>query len=94
MNQWFQEFDKVSNWPIYTIDDRLATDYILRFESFAPGLQELSDMLEIEVILPDYKAKSGFRSDLRRLCARRGVGYGLPIRRHRRRTQSKHRVDG
>jgi len=65
MNQWFQEFDELSNWPSYTIDDRLVTDYMLRFESLSLGLYELSEFIGTEVSLPDYKAKSGIRSDFR-----------------------------
>ncbi len=55
----------LSNWGLYTISDRAAVDFILRYESLAQDLGVLSERLGLEVRMPDTKAKGDIRTDRR-----------------------------
>ena len=49
-----------SNWPIYTIDDRIVADIVLRYETLDRDLPELAGKIGVPTLdLP--RAKSGYR---------------------------------
>ena len=55
--------DLLSNWEIYTIDDRIAVDFVGRYESLGTDLEFLKNRLGLpgELILP--QAKGGYRQN-------------------------------
>ena len=53
---------RLSNWPIYTINDRVAVDHVIRFENLVEGLKEVGDRLGIGPIqIP--RTKGSHRDD-------------------------------
>ena len=54
----------LSSWPIYTIDDRLAVDHVMRFEDMASELERLQTRLGIGPIRM-VRAKASYRRDSR-----------------------------
>jgi hypothetical protein len=53
---------RLSNWPVYTIADKLAVDYVVRYEAMEEGLSEIGKMLGIGPI-ELVRAKGVHRSD-------------------------------
>ncbi len=58
---------ELSNWAIYTINDNVITDVMLRYESLASDLQQLSRRLALEhpLRLPEQRPKGQHRRDPR-----------------------------
>lgn len=58
---------RLSNWKHYTIDDQIAVDRVLFYESLSRDLEKLRQDLGIDgdISLPQKKAKGGFRKDRR-----------------------------
>lgn len=58
---------ELSNWAIYTINDRVITDVMLRYESLASDLQRLGQRLGLEhpLNLPEQRPKGHYRRDPR-----------------------------
>lgn len=58
---------ELSNWTIYTIDDSVITDVMLRYESLASDLQQLGQRLGLErpLSLPAQRPKGQHRRDPR-----------------------------
>lgn len=55
---------KLSNWPIYTIDDQIAVDYMLRYESLESDMREVEKAIGLPPLsLPLPRAKSNFRKN-------------------------------
>ncbi|TCP03036.1 sulfotransferase family 2 domain-containing protein [Rubrivivax gelatinosus] len=59
----------VSNWPIYTIDDVIAADFIGRFETIDEDLAALSARLGFEVSIGTIAAKTGVRNKAKPVAA-------------------------
>ena len=55
----------LSDWELYTIDDRIAVDYVVRYERLDEGLSVLADRLGLQLTLPPSRAKGGYRADRR-----------------------------
>ena len=55
---------RLSNWPIYTIGNEIAVDYVIRFENLENGLQEVGERLGIGPIRM-VRAKGTHRADKR-----------------------------
>lgn len=52
--------EQYSNWPLYTIDDEIVVDKVIRYESLDDGLEEVGGLLEIPPLdLP--RAKGSYR---------------------------------
>ena len=79
----------LSNWPIYTIDDEVVVDHVVRYEDLAAETAALSDRLGFEVVLP--LSKGTHRTDRRhysqvlsqadrqvieRICAKELAAFG------------------
>ena len=60
--------EKLSNWKIYTIDDQIQTDYMIRYESLEEDLAKISNLVGLPetVKLPTKPAKGNHRKDKRR----------------------------
>lgn len=58
---------ELSNWAIYTVNDTVITDVMLRYESLASDLQQLSQRLALEhpLALPQQRPKGQHRRDAR-----------------------------
>lgn len=56
---------KLSNWPIYTIDDEVAVDRMLRFEHLQDELIDIGELIGIDIHLPERRAKGSYRKDRR-----------------------------
>lgn len=54
-----------SNWPLYTIGDRIAVDQVVRYERLAEELPALAARLALPEVPRLPRAKSGFRTDRR-----------------------------
>ena len=54
-----------SNWPIYAIGEGIAVDYVIRYETLLTGLAEVSERINTKIVMPERKAKAGFRLDHR-----------------------------
>ncbi len=64
----FDEFvlhRSLSDWPLYTIGDVVAVDFVLRYERLAGDLETLSDRLGLPIRLPEQRAKGEHRLDRR-----------------------------
>jgi hypothetical protein len=60
------EATKLSNWDIYTINDKMAVDYVLRYEHLEQELQDLSKRLGLPCFLESLpRAKGNYRKDKR-----------------------------
>lgn len=55
-----------TNWPIYTIDDDIAVDFIARFEHLEQDLKTIQDRIGIPLV-SSVRAKSGVRDTSRAL---------------------------
>ncbi len=53
----------ISNWSLYSIDDEIAVDYVMRFESLAESRSHVEERLGLTTPLRMPKAKSGFRKN-------------------------------
>ena len=53
----------LSNWHLYTIDEKPAMDYLMRYESMDEGLEYVQKILQLPSALQLPKAKSGHRSN-------------------------------
>ena len=82
---------QLSNWQVYTIRDRIAVDFVGRFEHLQEDLTAALAQVGIEVELPLPRAKSRYRRDKRhysqvldhtsrslveRVCARELAAFG------------------
>lgn len=54
---------QLSNWHIYTIDDRVAVDYIIRYERLRDGLDEVAARIGLPGSLDLPRAKGGHRQE-------------------------------
>jgi hypothetical protein len=52
----------LSNWPLYTIDDHLAVDYLMRYEALEESLNFVEEALALPSSLKLPQAKSGYRT--------------------------------
>ena len=55
----------LSNWHLYTIDDELAVDYMMRYESLEESLRYVEEALALPSPLQLPTAKSGYRKSRR-----------------------------
>lgn len=55
----------IANWPLYTIDNQVAVDRVLRYESLRQDLNEVGKLLGLDMPLPDQRGKGGHRKDRR-----------------------------
>lgn len=57
----------LSNWHLYTADDRLIVDHVGRYESLAESLTTVAERIGLAepIVLPEQKTKSEFRRDRR-----------------------------
>ena len=57
----------LSNWDIYTIDEKIAVDFVGRYENLDDELQQIANLagLKRPLVLPVYRAKGAFRLDPR-----------------------------
>jgi len=53
--------EALSNWPLYTIDDELAVDYMMHYESLDKSLRYVEEALALPSRLQLPAAKSGYR---------------------------------
>ncbi len=69
LTRWLQQcpVSEISNWPVYTIDDALVTDVMLRHEQLDQDLQQLSSTLGLPqpLTLPVQRPKGQVRRDRR-----------------------------
>ena len=51
---------KISNWDLYSLDDKLAVDFVGKFENLAEDLQKVQVRLSLpgELVLPHTKGKT------------------------------------
>ena len=52
------------NWPVYSIDDEVVADTVIRYESLQDDLARLAGELKIPLTLPHYKESASRRLDL------------------------------
>lgn len=52
---------RVKNWPIYTIDDRVAVDRVVRYERLEEDLASIWTTIGLTGVPPLPRAKGGFR---------------------------------
>ncbi|MEX1135099.1 MAG: hypothetical protein WED83_09670, partial [Acidimicrobiia bacterium] len=52
---------KYSNWRLYTIDDRIAVDEVIHYETLTTSLQDLSSRVGLPEMLDLPREKSGLR---------------------------------
>ena len=69
LSDWLQQcpVSEITNWPVYTIDDALVTDVMLRHEQLDQDLQQLASTLGLKrpLTLPQQRPKGQFRRDRR-----------------------------
>jgi hypothetical protein len=65
LETWIAANKHPSNWPIYSIDNDVVADYVIRYEALGDGLAAISERIGAEVVLPDRRAKAGIRLDHR-----------------------------
>ncbi len=53
------------NWPLYTVDDEIVVDRVLRYESLDSDLEELSAELGVSISMPEARGKAHHRADHR-----------------------------
>lgn len=53
--------ERLSNWPIYTIGDRIVADVVVRYENLADDLEALRLRLGLPTPLRTFRAKGGVR---------------------------------
>lgn len=62
---WLTRTRQASNWPIYTIEGKVVTDVVIRYETLSQGLADVSDRIGAAITMPEYRAKAKYRHDRR-----------------------------
>jgi hypothetical protein len=55
--------DAIRGYDMYSYRGKVIVDRVFRYEEMERSLQELSTLVGIHVSLPEYRAKSQFRTD-------------------------------
>lgn len=60
-DRWVTTAELPSDWDLYTLDDRVAVDFVGRFESLQTDLERVLSILGLDVPVELPRAKGGFR---------------------------------
>ncbi|MBW0145111.1 sulfotransferase family 2 domain-containing protein [Sphingomicrobium clamense] len=63
VDRFIQDYasEKLSNWPLYTDDDRIILDDVIRYEELEEGLRAVSERLGIAIEVDGLDAKGSIR---------------------------------
>jgi len=62
---WFRstEYVRLHNWEIYTINNQIAVDKVIRYENLSEEISEVMSLLGISEALKMPRKRSGYRND-------------------------------